>query len=42
MMLKNKSVVNRLTFMARIMSLAKQVMKNCDDEDEAENFVQEA
>lgn len=41
LMLKVKSRSNRLTYMARIMNLAKGVMKNCEDEPSADQFVQD-
>mmetsp|Transcript_14966 Transcript_14966/g.18859 ORF Transcript_14966/g.18859 Transcript_14966/m.18859 type:complete len:102 (-) Transcript_14966:698-1003(-) len=41
LMLKAKSRSNRLTFMARIMNLAKGVLKNCEDEVSADTFVSE-
>lgn len=41
LMLKVKSASNRLTFMARVMNQAKAIMKNCDDEQGADRFVQE-
>ena len=41
LMLKAKSPANRLTFMARVMTRAKQIMKNCQDEPYADKFVKD-
>ena len=42
LMLETRSAANRLTFMARVMTRAKQIMKHNDnDEDSADKFVKD-
>lgn len=41
LMLQSKSDANKISYMARVMGLAKQIVKNCEDETYAGELISE-